>query len=87
MVVIGVSADTEKAHSKFASKFALPFPIIADTDKKIIGDYDVWGRKMVFGREMDGIVRTTFVIDAGGIIERVITDIDTAQHAKQVLQQ
>ena len=87
MVVLGVSADTEKAHSKFAAKFALPFPLIADTDKKIIGDYDVWGRKMVFGREMDGIVRTTFVIDAGGIIERVITDIDTVQHAKQVLQQ
>jgi peroxiredoxin Q/BCP len=82
--VVGVSADTIKSHKKFADKFSLPFPLIADVDKDIIKAYDVWGKKMLYGRIYDGIVRTTFIIKDGKI-ERVITDVDTAQHGKQVV--
>ncbi|MBS1638044.1 MAG: thioredoxin-dependent thiol peroxidase [Bacteroidetes bacterium] len=84
-VVLGVSADNEKSHKKFADKFNLPFSLLADPDMKIIKAYDVWGLKLFMGRIYDGIIRTTFVIDEKGIIEHVIKDVDTKQHAQQIL--
>jgi peroxiredoxin Q/BCP len=83
--VVGVSADSVKSHKKFATKFSLPFPLIADEDMKIIKAYDVWGKKMLFGRIYDGIVRTTFIIE-NGKIQRVISDVDSAGHGKQVME-
>lgn len=83
--VIGVSADSEKSHEKFAAKFDLPFPLIADTDKTIINDYGIWGPKKFMGREYDGIHRTTFVIDENGNIEKMINKVKTKDHAAQVL--
>lgn len=82
-VVVGVSADDVKSHQKFAEKFSLPFSLIADVNMEMIKAYDVWGKKMLFGNIYDGIVRTTFII-RDGIIIRVITDVDTAGHGKQV---
>lgn len=84
--VIGVSADTVKQHQKFAAKYGLIFPLLADPDKTIIQAYDVWGDKVVFGREMTGIIRTTFIIGANKVIERVITDVTTGTHGQQVLE-
>jgi len=81
--VVGVSKDDEKSHQKFIKKFSLPFPLIADVDKTIINAFDVWGKKMFMGRVFDGIVRTTFIIK-DKIIIRVITDVNTEGHAKQV---
>ena len=83
--VVGVSKDDEKSHQKFIKKFSLPFPLLADVDKTIIKAYDVWGKKMFMGRIFDGIMRTTFIIKDKKIT-RVITDIDTKEHAKQVLE-
>lgn len=83
--IVGVSADSEKSHGKFAQKYALPFSLLADTDMKIIKDYDVWGTKMLFGRIYDGIVRTTFIVDGDGVIEQVINEVDTKNHAQQIL--
>lgn len=83
--VVGVSADSIKSHAKFAQKLTLPYSILADTDMQIIKAYDVWGTKMLFGRIYDGIVRTTFVIDGEGVIERVINEVDTKNHAGQIL--
>lgn len=83
--VLGVSADSEKSHQKFIKKFKLPFPLIADTDKKIVNDYGVWKAKMLFGRKFMGIVRTTFIIDEKGKIEEVITKVDTEKHTQQIL--
>lgn len=83
--VIGVSADNEKTHAKFAAKYELPFPLLADTEKVIIKAYDVWGQKRLAGRIYDGIVRTTFIIGADGLIKEVITKVDTANHAQQIL--
>lgn len=84
-VIIGVSADEEKKHLKFTKKYDLPFPLLVDTEKKIITDYDVWGEKHFMGRTFDGIVRTTFVIDENGIIEKIIRDVKTKNHAEQIL--
>ncbi len=86
-VVLGVSADDEASHLKFADKFNLPFSLLADTSHNIIKAYDVWGAKQFMGKIYDGIIRTTFVIDNDGIIKNVITKVDTANHAKQILGQ
>lgn len=85
-VVIGVSADPEKAHKKFIEKHKLPFPLLVDTERKIINAYDVWGRKKFMGREFDGIVRTTFVIDEKGRIEKVIRKVKSKEHSKQIME-
>lgn len=84
-VILGVSADEEKKHVKFTKKYNLPFQLLADVDKKIITAYDVWGEKHFMGRTFDGIVRTTFVIDEQGIIERIIRDVKTKEHTEQIL--
>jgi thioredoxin-dependent peroxiredoxin len=84
-VLLGVSADTAKAQGKFKDKFAFPFPLLADEDKKVIEAFGVWGPKKFMGREFDGIHRTTFVINEEGLIEEVITDVKTKAHASQIL--
>jgi peroxiredoxin Q/BCP len=84
-IVLGVSADTEKAHQKFIKKYDLPFTLISDPDHKVIEDYGVWGLKKFMGREFMGIIRTTFVIDEKGMIERVIDKVDSAEAADQIL--
>jgi peroxiredoxin Q/BCP len=84
--VLGVSADTEKSHKKFEKKYNLPFRLLVDTDMKIINAYGVWGLKKFMGREFMGIVRTTFIIDEKGKIEKIIKDVDTKNHTEQVLE-
>ncbi len=83
--VVGVSADDEKSHAKFAKKYDLPFSLLADTNLKIMKTYDVWGTKQFMGKIYDGIIRTTFVIDADGVLKNVITKVDTTNHAQQIL--
>jgi len=82
--VIGVSPDNEKSHKGFAKKYDLPFPLIADTEKKILNDYGVWGEKKMYGRTFLGVIRTTFIIDEKGIIEKIINKVDTGEHTKQI---
>jgi len=83
-VVIGVSPDSEKSHKGFISKYALPFPLIADTSLKILNDYGVWGEKKMYGKSYMGVLRTTFVIDEKGIVEKVITKVETGDHTNQI---
>ncbi|UGS24674.1 thioredoxin-dependent thiol peroxidase [Flavobacterium channae] len=83
--LLGVSADSAKAQTKFIEKYDLPFPLLADEDKSVINAFGVWGPKKFMGREYDGIHRTTFVIDENGILEDVITDVKTKAHANQIL--
>ncbi len=83
--VVGVSADDEASHKKFAEKFSLPFPLLADTNHEILKAYGVWGPKMFMGRIFDGIIRTTFVIDGDGTVTKVIKNVDTANHAQQIM--
>lgn len=84
-IVLGVSADDEKMHKKFAEKFELPFSLLADTDMKIIKEYDVWGTKQFMGKIYDGIIRTTFIINEKGMIKHVITEVKTKEHAQQII--
>ncbi|PCH94833.1 MAG: thioredoxin-dependent thiol peroxidase [Bacteroidetes bacterium] len=84
--VIGVSADTEKSHRRFIKLFKLPFTLLADTDKKVIEAYGIWGEKKFMGRTYDGIHRTTFVISEDGTIEDIITKVKTKSHTAQILE-
>ena len=83
--LLGVSADSAKAQTKFIEKYDLPFPLLADEDKSVINAFGVWGPKKFMGREYDGIHRTTFVINENGIIEEVISDVKTKAHTNQIL--
>ncbi len=82
--VVGVSADNQGKHQKFAEKYSLPFPLLADTDKVILNAYGVWGPKKFMGKTYDGIHRVTFVIDEQGVIEEVITKVETKDHTRQI---
>lgn len=85
--VIGVSVDDEKSHQKFITKYELPFPLIADTDKKLVEAFGVWGEKKMYGRTYFGTYRTTFIIDEEGKVEHIITpkNIKVKEHAAQLL--
>lgn len=78
--VFGVSADAPRSHRKFIDKFNLPFPLLADTDRKIVNDYGVWVEKTFMGRKHMGIERTTFVIDPKGRISAIFRRVKPDQH-------
>ena len=85
--VIGVSVDNEKSHQKFIEKNNLPFTLIADTDKKLVEQFGVWGEKKLYGRAYMGTLRTTFLINEEGVVERIIgpKEVKTKEHASQIL--
>ena len=85
-VLLGVSADTEKKQKAFVYKFDFPFPLLADTEKKIIEAFGVWGPKKFMGKEYEGIHRMTFILDESGVVERVIDKVKTKEHAAQILE-
>jgi peroxiredoxin Q/BCP len=84
-VVLGVSPDSQKSHTKFKTKFDLPFPLLVDEDKKIIEAYDVWHEKSMYGVKFMGVVRTTFIIDEKGKITHVFLKVKVPEHLEQVL--
>jgi thioredoxin-dependent peroxiredoxin len=86
IVVLGVSVDDEKSHQKFITKHSLPFTLLADTDKKIVTDYGVWGEKNLYGKKYMGTNRTTFIIDENGVIAHIIRKVDTQNSTAQVLE-
>ncbi len=83
--VLGVSCDSVAKHQKFIEKYNLSFSLISDEQKKVVQDYGVWGMKKFMGREYMGINRTTFLIDEKGVINDIITKVDTKQHTNQIL--
>lgn len=85
--VIGVSVDSADSHKKFIAKQQLPFPLIADTDHRVVEKFGVWGEKSMYGRKYMGTFRTTFIISPDGTVERIITpkQIKTKEHAAQIL--
>lgn len=82
--VIGVSPDSEQSHTKFKSKYSLPFNLVADPEKTILKAYGAWGKKKMYGKEYEGVLRTTYVIDELGNIEKVISKVDTKNHTRQI---
>lgn len=83
--VLGVSADSVEDHAKFAAKHQLNFPLLADTERQLIGPYDVWKKKMLFGKEIMGIMRDSFLIDPDGVVVKYYHKVTPAKHAKEVL--
>jgi peroxiredoxin Q/BCP len=84
-VVLGVSVDPVKSHDKFVSKFKLPFPLLADVDKRIVEDYGVWGQKSFMGRKFMGIHRVTFLIGPDGHIKKIWPLVKPEEHPDEVL--
>ena len=85
IVILGVSSDSIESHVKFKKKYDLPFPLLADDGHKICDAYGVWGPKKFMGKEYEGILRTTFLIDGNGIIVKVFENVRPAEHSAEVL--
>jgi len=83
--ILGVSPDSDASHKKFIDKYTLPFNLIPDKEKKIIKDYGAWGLKKLYGKEYEGLIRTTFLIDENGIIQHIFKKVDTKNHAQQIM--
>ena len=86
LVVLGVSPDSPKSHAKFKEKYSLPFPLLADEGHKVCDEYGVWGPKKSYGREYEGVLRTTFLIDSNGRIAKVFENVKPSDHSAEVLE-
>lgn len=83
--VIGVSPDSEASHQKFIKKYGLKFNLISDTTKEILESYGAWGEKVNYGKTYMGVIRTTFVINEEGVIEKIFKKVDTKEHTNQIV--
>jgi peroxiredoxin Q/BCP len=83
--LLGISVDDEKSHQKFITKHSLPFPLLADTDQKVVNAFGVWVEKSMYGRTYMGTARKTFIINEEGKISNIIEKVDTKDHANQIL--
>ena len=85
VVVIGVSKDSEASHQKFAEKYGLPFILLSDPEKETIQAYGVWQEKKNYGKVSMGVVRSTFIIDEGGLIEKVMPKVKPDTNAEEII--
>ncbi|HNS53016.1 MAG TPA: thioredoxin-dependent thiol peroxidase [Anaerolineae bacterium] len=83
--VLGVSPDPVKSHVKFKVKFSLPFALLSDPDHRVAEMYGAWGKKKRYGREYDGILRTTYIIDERGTITHVFPNVKVSEHSQEVV--
>jgi len=84
--VIGVSKDSQASHRKFADRYELPFTLLSDTSTEMLKAFGAWGEKKMYGKTVMGTIRRTFIFDENGILERIIENVDTKNHASQILQ-
>jgi peroxiredoxin Q/BCP len=87
ITILGVSPDSSASHARFKTKYSLPFPLLADEGHKVCELYQVWGTKKNYGREYQGVLRTTFLIDENGMIVHVFKNVKPAGHSAEVLEQ
>ena len=85
VTVLGLSVDAPKKHAKFAEKYGLPFTLLSDENKEVVGKYGVWAKKKFMGREYMGTLRTSFLIGPDGKIERIYENVKPEAHAEEVL--
>ena len=83
--ILGISKDDQKSHKKFVDKYNLPFTLLCDEDLEVCKKYGVWGKKKLYGREYDGILRKTFLIDKNGKIRNIIDKVSCETHGMDVL--
>lgn len=86
IVVLGVSADSPKSHTKFALKYSLPFTLLADENKEVVELYGVWDKKKLMGREYMGILRNSYLIDPQGKVVKIFVGVKPEAHASEVLE-
>ena len=86
MVILGVSADTEKKHLSFIKKYTLPFSLLADTERELLNLYGVWGTKKFMGKTYNGIHRTTFILGENHKILAIIEKPKTKDHTREILE-
>jgi peroxiredoxin Q/BCP len=86
VTILGVSPDSVSSHVKFKNKYQLPFPLLADVDHRVCNLYEVWGPKKFMGREVEGVLRTTFLIDSNGQIARVFENVRPSEHSAEVIE-
>ena len=84
--VIGISKDSVKSHVNFAAKYNLPFILLADPELQAIQAYDVWKEKKLYGKVSMGVVRTTYIIDESGVIEKVMARVKPDTNAAEILE-
>ena len=84
-VILGVSIDSQERHQKFIEKYDLPFPLLADVDKKVVQKYGVWQKKKLYGKTFMGIVRSTFIIDKTGTVRKIFFKVKVKNHIEEVL--
>lgn len=84
--VVGVSKDSAASHRKFREKYDLPFTLLSDTSTQMLQAFGAWGEKKMYGKTVMGTIRRTFIFDENGILTRIIEDVDTKNHADQILQ-
>ena len=87
IVILGVSPDDVASHVKFKKKFQLQFPLLADVEHKVCDSYGVWGPKKFMGKEYEGVLRTTFLIDGEGMIKKVYENVRPAEHSTELLKE
>ena len=83
--ILGVSPDSVKSHKKFSEKYKLPFSLLADEEKKVIGQYGVWKEKSLYGRKYMGVERTTFIIDEKGKLKKIFNKVKVDGHETEIL--
>ena len=84
--IVGVSADSVESHKKFAEKYKLPFNLLSDEKKEVLEKYGVWQEKSMYGKKYMGIVRTTFIIDSTGKIQKIFSKVKVDNHNKEVME-
>ena len=85
VTILGVSADSVKSHKKFKEKYQLPFTLLSDPEHRVCEAYGVWAEKQMMGKKYMGILRTTFVINKDGVVEKVFEGVKPSEHSKEVL--
>lgn len=86
IVVLGISTDSVESHKKFKEKYKLPFTLLSDDKKEVVKKYGVWGKKKFLGKTFEGIIRTSFLINPQGKIEKIYENVKPEKHAKEVLE-
>jgi peroxiredoxin Q/BCP len=83
--VVGISPDSVKSHQNFISKYELPFTLLADQEKNVIKAYGAWGPKKLYGKEYEGLIRSTFVLNEKGVVEEIFSKVNTKEHTEQII--
>ncbi len=83
--ILGISPDSIASHQSFINKFDLPFILLSDPGKDVIKAYGAWGPKKLYGREYEGLIRSTFVLNEAGVVKEIFTSVKTKEHTEQII--